>query len=107
MGIILLQHVNVEGLIGGKMQDSELRAHLEKLSGWVLNKGRLEKTFLFSNFARAAVFFNKMVNPIEENENYPQITIIYNRVLVSLMTPEAGKLTEKDFTLAKSFDELL
>lgn len=89
------------------MQDGEIRERLEKLAGWILNKGRLEKTFLFSNFARAAVFFNKMVNPIEENENYPQITIIYNRVLVSLMTPEAGALTEKDFILAKAFDELV
>lgn len=89
------------------MQDREIRERLEKLEGWILNKGRLEKTFLFSNFARAAVFFNKIVNPIEEHENYPQITITYNRVLVSLMTPEAGAVTEKDFLLAAAFDELM
>lgn len=89
------------------MKDLEIRARLEKLSDWILNRGRLEKTYLFPNFARAAIFFNKLVNPIEEQAHYPVIVIAYNRVSVSLSTNEEGSITEKDFVLATAFDALI
>ena len=89
------------------MKDIEIREHLSKLLGWVLNKGRIEKTFEFANFARAAIFFNKIINPIEEQQHYPVIVVSYNRVSLSLFTNAAGALTEKDFSLAKAIDALV
>lgn len=88
------------------MKDLEIRGRLEKLPGWILNKGRIEKTFEFKNFARAAVFFNKIVNPIEELAHYPVLVIAYNRVSVSLFSNEAGTITEKDFILAGEIEGL-
>lgn len=88
------------------MKDLEIRERLEKLKGWSLNKGRIEKTFEFKNFARAAVFFNKIVNPIEEAQHYPVIVIAYNRVSLSLFSNAAGAITEKDFLLAAEVDKL-
>lgn len=75
--------------------------------GWLISKeGFLEREYSFHDFARAIVFVNKIVNPIEEHESYPKITITYNRVTASLFTHETGSLTESDFKMAAEFDEL-
>jgi 4a-hydroxytetrahydrobiopterin dehydratase len=89
-----------------KLKDTDIRNFLETSHGWVLNKGRIEKTFEFTNFARAAVFFNKIVNPIEENEHYPQIFIAYNRLVISLFSQEANSLTDRDLQVAQAIDAL-
>ena len=52
------------------------------------------------------VFVNKIVNPIEEYQNYPKIVITYDRILVSLFTHQAGSLTVMDFEIAKEMNEL-
>lgn len=88
------------------MKDLEIRERLSRLTGWALNRGRLEKTFLFRDFARAAVFFNKIVNPIEERQHYPVIVVSYNRVSVSTFSNTDGALTEKDFLLAADIEAL-
>lgn len=82
------------------------RQTAKTVDNWELRDNRLEKTFYFDDFARAAVFFNRLVNPIEELAHYPRITIAFNRVTVSLFTPEAGKVTDKDMTLAAMIDAL-
>lgn len=71
---------------------------------WEVVEGRLSKTYFFDNFARALIFVNKIVNPIEEMQHYPRILIAYNRVTISLFTPEKGVVTDKDYLLAKSID---
>lgn len=88
------------------MNDLEIRERLVVLPGWGLNKGRIEKTFEFKNFARAAVFFNKIVNPIEELAHYPVIVVAYNRVSLSLFSNAVGMITEKDFLLAHEIEKL-
>lgn len=89
-----------------KLTPLEARARLLTLAGWTIEKGRLEKEFLFKDFVHAVVFLNKIVNPIEEQQNYPRISIVYNRVKVSLFTHAAGALTDADFEMAKEFDQL-
>lgn len=84
----------------------EIRGTIKNMTGWSVEKGRLEKEYRFQNFARAMVFLNKIVNPIEENQNYPRILITYNRVHVSMFTNQAGAITVMDLSMAKEFDEL-
>lgn len=84
----------------------ELRQALQDMPGWIVENGRLEKLFRFQNFARAMVFVNKIVNPIEENQNYPRILITYDRVHVSLFNNAAGAITMIDLDMAKEMDEL-
>ena len=83
-----------------------MRERLQKLKGWTVENGRLEKEFRFQNFARAMVFVNKIVNPIEEYQNYPRILITYDRIHVSLFTNEAGAITVMDFEMAQQMEGL-
>lgn len=89
-----------------KLTDSQILENLSRLPDWILNRGHLEKTFVFPDFARAVLFVNRTVNPIEEQTLYPQIHIRYNRVEISILNPEHGVLTERDFILAKAIEDL-
>ncbi|EKD50347.1 MAG: Pterin-4-alpha-carbinolamine dehydratase superfamily [uncultured bacterium] len=84
----------------------EIQALIADRNGWVIDKNRLVKEYQFADFARAIVFVNKLVNPIEERQNYPRILVTYNRVYVSLFTNEVGGITLLDFDMAKDFDLL-
>jgi 4a-hydroxytetrahydrobiopterin dehydratase len=42
----------------------------------------------------------------EEQGHHPTITIIYNKIRITLTTHAAGGLTENDFIMAKIIDEL-
>jgi len=42
----------------------------------------------------------------EEEGHHPGLTLIYNRLKVTLTTHAAGGLTENDFIMAKHIDEL-
>lgn len=89
-----------------KLTPLEARTRLLTLEGWTIENGRLEKEYLFKDFVHAVIFVNKIVNPIEEQQNYPRAQIAYNRVRISLFTNTAGGLTPMDFEMAKEFDEL-
>lgn len=84
----------------------EIRELLKSMPGWVVAKDRLEKEYRFRDFVQATVFLNKIINPIEENQNYPQISMAYNRVKVSLFTNSVGAITVMDLAMAKEFDQL-
>lgn len=88
------------------LNHTQITDFIRNHSGWSLENGRLEKTFVFSNFSRAMVFVNKIINPIEEFQSYPVIRIAYNRVLVSLFNNMQGKLTELELSIAKEMDQL-
>ncbi len=60
----------------------------------------------FKNFLDAIEFVNKLVAPAEAAGHHPDITISYNRVTISLTTHDAGGLTQKDLTLAKTLAQL-
>ncbi len=89
-----------------KLTPMEMREKLPRLPGWNISNGRLEKEFRFENFAKTMLFLNKIMNPIEEHQNYPRMTIVYDRVLISLFTGMVGALTELDFEMAEEFNRL-
>lgn len=76
------------------------------LKDWAIEDDRLNREYKFKNFVQAVVFLNKTVNPIEENQSYPRITLAYNRVKVSLFTNEAGAITTQDFEMAGQLDAI-
>ena len=42
----------------------------------------------------------------EEQGHHPNLTVIYNRVKITLTTHAAGGLTENDFIMAKIIDQI-
>lgn len=84
----------------------QIQQLLQNLKNWSLNGERLEKEFVFRDYPRAILFINKLVNPAEEHQIYPQLRLIYNRLLVSIAATPGTGLTEREFALAKDIDAI-
>jgi len=67
---------------------------------WQIEAGELVRTFQFADFVAALRFVNQVGELAEAAGHHPDIDIRYNRVRLSLVSHDAGGLTEKDFALA-------
>jgi 4a-hydroxytetrahydrobiopterin dehydratase len=76
------------------------------LPGWQIESGELVRTFQFKDFRAALGFVNKVGEAAEAAGHHPDIDIRYNKVRLSLVTHDAGGLTEKDFLLAAGATKL-
>lgn len=75
-------------------------------SGWENTGHSLVREFVFSDFADAMAFVNRVAQIAEEQNHHPDITIRWNKVTLDLSTHTSGGLTERDFTLAEAIDSL-
>lgn len=75
--------------------------------GWEpLEDKKLVKEFKFKDFIEAKYFLDLVSVIAEEQGHHPTLTLIYNKLKITLTTHAAGGLTENDFILAKIIDEL-
>ena len=89
------------------LSGEQIRQLATNVPGWEVQDGtRLKRKFVFENFLAAIDFVNQLVEPSESLGHHPDISISYNKVVISLTTHDAGGLTEKDFTLAETFSKL-
>ena len=85
-------------------QEVELR--LKHLAGWQLESGELVRIFQFPDFRAALRFVNSVGELAEMASHHPDIYIRYNRVRLSLVTHDAGGITEKDLGVAGGINKL-
>ena len=89
------------------MPDAEVRAALERLGGWSVVDGKLHKEYEFDTFNRAFGFMARASMEIEKMNHHPEWRNVYNRLVVDLVTHDAGGITENDVRLAGILDSLL
>jgi len=78
------------------------------MQSWVLSDNKLAKTFEFETFEEAIDFMVRASIVISELDHHPEWTNVYNRVMVSLCTHDAGNVvTQKDHDLATALDQVL
>lgn len=74
---------------------------------WTNENNKLKKQFIFENFKDAFSFMTRVAFEAEKMNHHPEWTNVYNRVMVSLSTHDAGDVvTEKDEKLAKAIDKI-
>ncbi|GAC1362080.1 MAG: 4a-hydroxytetrahydrobiopterin dehydratase [Ktedonobacteraceae bacterium] len=89
-----------------KLTEDEVHVRLQNLSFWTVNNGELQREFSLPSFSSAIFFVNAIAHLAELAAHHPDIHIVYNRVILNLVTHSAGGITEKDFALAQKIDEL-
>lgn len=67
---------------------------------WKLHEGKLVREWTFSNFVEAIAFVNRVAPLAEAAGHHPDIDVRYNRVLLSLVSHDAGGITERDAAMA-------
>jgi thioredoxin-dependent peroxiredoxin len=80
-------------------------------AGWQLvegftHGGKIVKEFKFKDFAEAKYFLDLVSIIAEEQGHHPTLTLIYNKLKITLTTHASGGLTENDFIMARIIDSL-
>lgn len=89
------------------MKNDILKYQLIKNSGWKYIKENLviTKTFVFETFPITIAWMTEIAFKCEKLDHHPEWTNVYSKVIVNLTTHDAGKVTDKDITLAKMMDD--
>jgi 4a-hydroxytetrahydrobiopterin dehydratase len=64
----------------------------------------LTRTYEAVSFNRGIGFVVQMAILADAADHHPDLNIIYNKIEVRLVTHSANGITDKDFDLAKKFD---
>jgi 4a-hydroxytetrahydrobiopterin dehydratase len=67
---------------------------------WNLKEGKLVREWTFRDFVAAIAFVNRVAAAAEAAGHHPDIDIRYNRVLLGLVSHDAGGITERDTAMA-------
>jgi 4a-hydroxytetrahydrobiopterin dehydratase len=89
-----------------KLSNEEIESSLSALNGWKVENDNLKKRFSFSNFAESLAFVNKVGAIAERRDHHPDICFGWGYAEFSIMTHDAGGLTQNDFALVKEIDNL-
>jgi 4a-hydroxytetrahydrobiopterin dehydratase len=85
---------------------SELMLRLHALPGWDYADNRISKTFRFANYYETIGFVNVIAYLANRQDHHPDLSVHYNRVVVSFATHDVGGVTLNDCICAAKIEEL-
>lgn len=88
------------------LSEQEIQQKLKSLDGWTSTSGGLLKQYQLGNFLSAMNLVNRVADLAEEACHHPDIFISYDKVTFTLITHDAGGITEKDFDLADRIEAI-
>jgi len=86
--------------------ESELMLRLHALPGWDYAGNRISKTFRFANFYETIAFVNAIAYVSHSQDHHPDLSVSYDRVVVSFATHDVGGVTLNDCVCAVKIEEL-
>jgi 4a-hydroxytetrahydrobiopterin dehydratase len=89
-----------------KLEASQITSALATVPDWNRQGDTISRTFQFKDFPAAVKFVDAVAIAAEQAWHHPNIDIRWNKVTLALTTHDAGGLTQKDFDLARQFDQL-
>jgi 4a-hydroxytetrahydrobiopterin dehydratase len=84
---------------------AEIDKVLQNHPDWKLQSGKLVREWIFKDFVEAMAFVNKVAAIAESAGHHPDIDIRYNRVLLGLVSHDAGGITKRDGDMAGKIDK--
>ena len=88
------------------LDEAEIEERLAGLSGWERKNAAIEKSFDRGDFVGSVHFVESLVEPAEDMNHHPDVTISWATVTVTISTHSEGGLTASDFELAAKIDGL-
>lgn len=91
----------------GKLTEEEIRKRLGNMTGWKYSTGAIEKTFIFTNFKEAFSMMTRIAFECETQNHHPDWSNVYSSLNIRLNTHDSGGVTDKDFKLAETVEEIV
>jgi len=89
-----------------RLPPESIKEELKNLGGWVEKNNKLHKEFEFVDFNQAFGFMTRAAMHIEKINHHPEWFNVYNKIVVDLITHDAGGITQNDINLAKILNSL-
>ncbi|MFZ2998117.1 4a-hydroxytetrahydrobiopterin dehydratase [Sphingobium sp.] len=92
-----------------KLDDEARALALAELPEWmaVSEPDGIVRKFTFPDFVAAFGFMTRVAILAEKADHHPEWSNVYNRVVITLTTHDAGGLSQRDIDLAHAIDALL
>jgi 4a-hydroxytetrahydrobiopterin dehydratase len=85
----------------------QIGLHLKAVPNWSKRAQTIFRTFKFQGFLKSIDFVNRTARRAQKINHHPDIDIRFDKVTLTLTTHDKGRITEKDFCLARQCDEVL
>lgn len=79
---------------------------LKDLPGWFYENGWIRRNYKTDGWATTLMLVNTIGYLAEAAYHHPDLAVTWAKVTVKLSTHSAGGITDKDFELARKFDEV-
>ncbi|MBQ0733012.1 4a-hydroxytetrahydrobiopterin dehydratase [Aquimarina celericrescens] len=90
-----------------KLTDSEIKERLTAIDGWEYENNAIHTTFEFNDFKDAFSVMTRIAFEAELQQHHPDWSNVFNKLQISLSTHDAGGITDKDFKLAKTIEDII
>jgi 4a-hydroxytetrahydrobiopterin dehydratase len=88
------------------LADAAIAESLPALPGWTHVADRLAKTYRFAGYHETMAFVNAIAWIAHRADHHPDLSVHFNRVVVSYSTHDAGGVTGNDVTCAARVESL-
>jgi 4a-hydroxytetrahydrobiopterin dehydratase len=88
------------------LSPEDVRARVSALSDWSISGTTITKRITFKDFREAVGFLVSLTGSADEQNHHPDVAIHWNELTLTLWTHASGGVTERDFRLAATIDEL-
>ena len=83
------------------LDPNQIEAALRGLPGWSIAEGKLHRELRFPNFQQAFAFMAEAALHAEKLDHHPEWSNVYGKIVIDLVTHDAGGITELDLELAR------
>ena len=89
-----------------KLSEEQIGEKMGEVEGWEREADAITKSYDRGDFVGSVKFVDSLVEPAEEMNHHPDLSISWSEVTVTLSTHSEGGLTDNDFELAQKIDAL-
>jgi 4a-hydroxytetrahydrobiopterin dehydratase len=75
--------------------------------GWDERDGKLHRELTFADFNEAWGFMNRVALLAEKSNHHPDWSNSWNKVVIDLVSHDAGGITDRDRQMAEQIDKLV
>ncbi|MGB5228524.1 MAG: 4a-hydroxytetrahydrobiopterin dehydratase [Eudoraea sp.] len=90
-----------------KLSEEEIKNSLKELPGWEYKDAAIERSYKFKNFKDAFSIMTRIAFECEAQNHHPDWSNVYSSLNIRLNTHDVGGITNNDFELAKSIENIV